>query len=39
MGIMLDFLSYPQQSPEGQEMRRWIVDNIRPVDKRKLYRV
>jgi len=37
LGIQLDFMSYPQQSPEGQEMRRWIVENIKPVEKSKLY--
>ena len=37
LGIQLDFISYPQQSPEGQEMRNWIVQNIKPVKKEKLY--
>lgn len=37
LDIELDFMSYPQQSPEGQEMRRWIVKNIKPVEKEKLY--
>ncbi|MCK4881344.1 MAG: hypothetical protein KAS82_11805, partial [Bacteroidales bacterium] len=37
LGIKLDFISYPQQSPEGQEMRKWIVQNILPVNKEKLY--
>ena len=37
LGIQLDFISYPQQSPEGQEMRRWIVENIQAVKKEKLY--
>jgi hypothetical protein len=37
LGISLDFMSYPQQSPEGIEMRKWIVDNIKPIDKEKLY--
>jgi len=36
LGIQLDFMSYPQQSHEGKEMRRWIVENIKPVDKEKL---
>ena len=35
--IKLDFISYPQQSREGQEMRKWIVKNILPVKKEKLY--
>ena len=33
----LDFISYPQQTPEGKDMRKWIVDNIRPIKKEKLY--
>ena len=37
LGIKLDFMSYPQQSPEGQQMRKWIVENIRPVIKDKLF--
>jgi len=37
LGIELDFMSYPQQSPEGREMRRWIVDHIMPVEKEKIF--
>lgn len=37
LDISLDFMSYPQQSPEGKEMRKWIVGNIRPLDKDKLH--
>jgi hypothetical protein len=37
LGISLDFISYPQQSPEGQKMRKWIVDNIQPIVKKKLF--
>jgi hypothetical protein len=37
LDLKLDFISYPQQSKEGQEMRRWIVENILPVKKDKLY--
>lgn len=37
LGIKLDFMSYPQQSPEGQEMRKWIVQNILPIAKEKIY--
>jgi hypothetical protein len=38
LGIELDFISYPQGTPEGEEMRNWIVKNIRPIDKKKLQR-
>lgn len=37
LGIKLDFISYPQQSPEGQEMRKWIVENIKPINKQNLF--
>ena len=37
LGIELDFMSFPQQSPEGQKMRKWIVQNILPVEKEKIY--
>ena len=33
MGINLDFMSYPQQTRQGREMRKWIVQNIRPADR------
>ena len=36
LGFELDFISFPQQSREGQEIRRWIVDQIRPVKKKLL---
>jgi hypothetical protein len=37
LGISLDFISYPQQSPEGQKMRKWIVENVKPIAKKKLF--
>jgi len=37
LGIELDFISYPQQTEEGKEMRKWIVDNIKPIEKEKLW--
>ncbi len=37
LGTSLDFISYPQQSPEGQKMRKWIVENIKPIVKKKLF--
>ncbi len=29
----LPFMSYPQETPEGQAMRDWIVENVRPVSR------
>jgi hypothetical protein len=37
LGISLDFISYPQQSMEGQKMRKWIVENVQPIVKKKLF--
>ena len=37
LGISLDFISYPQQSPEGQHMRKWIVENVQPIEKKRLF--
>lgn len=37
LGIELDFISYPQQTEEGKEMRKWIVENVKPVVKEKLF--
>jgi hypothetical protein len=31
-GVELDFISHPQQTPDGQAMREWIVENVRPID-------
>jgi len=36
LGISLDFLSYPQESEEGKKMREWIVENVKPIDRKKL---
>jgi len=33
LGVSLGFLSYPQQTPQGQAMREWIVDAIRPASR------
>ena len=36
LGVDLDFISYPQETPEGKLMREWIVEDIRPVDRGKV---
>ncbi len=33
LGLDLEFLSAPQQTPEGQQMREWIVDGIQPISR------
>ena len=36
LGVKLDFMSYTQDTPEGKAMREWIVDNIKPIDRKKM---
>lgn len=36
LGKDLTFMSYPQNTPEGQEMREHIVKEIRPVDRNRM---
>lgn len=38
LDVNLDFMSYNQSLEEGQKMRDWIVDNIRPVDRDKVFK-
>lgn len=33
LGVTLEFMSYPQQTPQGQAMREWIVNTIRPMKR------
>lgn len=37
LGIKLDFISYPQSTPEGQAMREWIVQNVKFADRKKMF--
>jgi hypothetical protein len=37
LGLTLERLSYPQHTPQGQEMRRWIVEAIQPVTRRSVH--
>lgn len=37
LGIKLDFLSCPQSTPEGQEMREWIVREVKFADRAKIF--
>lgn len=39
LNFSLNFISYPQQTPEGQAMRKWIVENVAPAKKEKLFEV
>jgi hypothetical protein len=37
LGVPLDFLSAPQETPEGQEMRAWIAGHVKPLDRARMY--
>jgi len=37
LDIKLNFISYKQSLPEGQAMREWIVENVKPVDRDRIY--
>lgn len=36
LNITLDFMSYPQQSHEGEEMRNWIVENVKSLNRKQI---
>jgi len=36
LGLTPEFMSYPQQTPQGQTMREWIVTQIRPLDRDRM---
>ena len=36
LGVTLEFLSYPQQSPAGQAMRETIVREVRPLNRMRM---
>lgn len=36
LGIELEFMSYKQETDEGKALRRWIVDQIKPIDVSRL---
>jgi hypothetical protein len=37
LGIRLDFISAPQETEQGQQMRDWIADYIQYVDQGRMY--
>jgi hypothetical protein len=37
LGVPLDFLSAPQETPEGQQMRAWIAEHVKPLDRARMY--
>lgn len=39
LGITLDFISHPQQTPEGKAMRDWIVEGVKPIQRAQMLQV
>ena len=37
LGVKLDFISAPQESEEGQRMREWITEEVRYLDRDRMY--
>jgi hypothetical protein len=37
LGIELDFLSAPQETSEGQEMRSWITETVQALDRARMH--
>jgi hypothetical protein len=37
LGVKLDFMSYKQSLPAGAEMREWIVQRVKPVDRGRMH--
>ena len=35
--VKLDFMSYKQSLPAGEKVREWIVRNVKPLDRNKLF--
>ena len=38
LGIKLDFVSHPQQTPEGKAMRACIVEQVKPIQRDTLFK-
>lgn len=36
LGIELEFISYPQETSEGEEMREWIVKTVKPINREEM---
>jgi hypothetical protein len=37
LDVKLDFICCPQSLPAGAEMREWIVEHVRPLDRARMY--
>ncbi|HUW62616.1 MAG TPA: hypothetical protein VMZ06_16535 [Candidatus Bathyarchaeia archaeon] len=36
LGVELEFMSWPQQTDRGKQMREWIVREVRPLDRARM---
>jgi hypothetical protein len=36
LGFDLEFVPSPQETQSGKNMRKWIVDNVQPLDRQKM---
>jgi hypothetical protein len=36
LGIELDFISYPQETEQGKEMREWIVEKVNVLNMKEM---
>jgi hypothetical protein len=37
LGLSLDFISAPQETPDGKHMREWIVESVAYLSRRKMF--
>ena len=37
LGVSLDFMCYKQSLPAGAEVREWIVEQVRPLDRGRMF--
>ncbi len=37
LDVKLDFMSYKQSLPAGEKVREWIVKNVQPVNRERMY--
>jgi hypothetical protein len=37
LDVRLDFMSYKQSLPAGERVREWIVRNVQPVNRERMF--
>ena len=38
LGVQLDLMSYKQSTPEGEDFRNWIVREVQPLDRNRMFK-